>query len=247
MGAWKTQVSLSMAERVSSKMIRSLGFGRFITFLLVGMVISSCSDVSRKPDADSGKTTDKMSFLAYRDTLIKTQSLNQQLNTNYSPSELGQPIGVMETPYWLITVGPWRMNNRNILVQGTAFRIGNPFYPNPIRKVEVEFEGPFSGVIRYDEQTDTYGWLIKPDVGFSTFDYQRTLSKHLLITERMENGLRLVDVGTGKELVLSNEKGKVIDWSMNETKESVVFLTERDSVGNLSIEEFDLNELLAHE
>lgn len=216
-------------------------------FLLLGMVISSCSDVSRKPDAKSGKTANKVSFLAYQDTLLKIQSLNQQLNTNYSPSQLGQPIGVMETPYWLITVGPWRMNNRNILVQGTAFQIGNPFYPNPIRKVEVEFEGPFSGVIRYDERTDTYGWLIRPGVELPTFDYQRTLSKHLLITERMENGLRLVDVGTGKELVLSSENGKVIDWSMNETKESVVFLTDQDSVANLSIEEFDLNELLTHE
>ena len=212
--------------------------------LLAGVIfISSCTGESEQVQQKQKESDKGMSFFAYHDTLMKVESLNQQLETNFTPSQLGQPIGVMETPFWLITVGPWHMNNRNILVQGSVFQLGNPFYPNPIRKVEVEFEGPFEGVVKYDGKTDLYSWLVQPAETQPAFEYQRTVRRHLLIVGRTENGIRLVDIASAREVVVEGSQGNLIDWSMNEEAETIIFMLKSDTQTAFITEEFLLDEL----
>ena len=111
----------------------------------------------------------------------------------------------------------------------------------------MEFKGPFAGVIKYDSKTDQYDWLLESGIERSSFEYQRTATRHLLITERLENGLRLVDVASEKELLLNASSGNLIDWSLNEELEKVIFLIKPDTLSSLITQEFDLNMLLSYE
>lgn len=234
-------------ETTRTEMIRISGIKQLVLVIWCLWLFTACSknDAPTKPNNSAFK--ERVSFKSYKDTLVKIASINQQLGSDFDSDALGQPIGVMGTPFWLITVGSWYMNDRNILVQGSAFRIGNAFYPNPIRKVEVEFKGPFAGVIKYDSKTDQYDWLLESGIERSSFEYQRTATRHLLITERLENGLRLVDVASEKELLLNASSGNLIDWSLNEELEKVIFLIKPDTLSSLITQEFDLNMLLSYE
>ncbi|MBI1289536.1 MAG: hypothetical protein GC178_18365 [Flavobacteriales bacterium] len=235
-----------MRKTTQKRAIASIGTGFGLLLLCVAM-LSSCSEKGVRKEEETAERHTRISFLAYTDSLISVETINQRLGTDFTPSSLGRPIGVSGTPYWIITVGPWYMNNRNILVQGTSFESGNPFYPNPIRKVEVEFEGPFTGVIKYDQEKDTYSWLLPKGVEYQSFDYQRTAKRHLFILERSTNGLRLVDVGSGKELEVTSPNGELLDWSLNEEAETMVFLMKPSENGELVTEEFNLNELLPND
>lgn len=198
--------------------------------VLANLLLVGCGNSSPiQSRVDGKRSSEKVLFTAYSDSLISVAAINKSLGTDYSILDLGRPIGVSGTTFWLITVGGWHLNNRNILLQGTAFKESSTFYPNPSRKTEVEFEGPFSGLIRFDENSEQYSWLIEPGGMVNEFNYQGTLDYDLIILSESENGLQFLDVGTGKSFWVKDESKKMLDWSLDKNTNTVVVLSTTQS------------------
>jgi hypothetical protein len=157
--------------------------------------------------------------------------------------DLGKPIGVSGTPYWLITIGGWKMNNRNILLQGTTFRLSSKYYPNPVRKTEVEFEGPFTGLIKYNEQEELYSWLLRSGNLISDFKYQDTKDYDLIITDESEDHLDFLDIASQQSFTINEDLESILDWSLDKASNSVVILF-ADEHGEASIRQMQIDSLL---
>lgn len=211
--------------------------------ILLIMVLIACGGEVKNVQLNDHKGTKEVSYFdAYKDTLVRLSDLNAELGTEYNIISLGKPVGVLGTPYWLITVGGWTLNNRNIQIQGSKFEEGNRFYPNPIRKTEVEFVGSITGIIRFDQVTKEYIWLLK-DVDLNFFTYQRTDNYHLLVLNEDRSGLDFIEVTTGKRIDLQPNEGELEDWSLNEMTDELIFLTQVGNKDEMNVDSFRLSEL----
>lgn len=198
------------------------GWFLLVSFLLVHV---SCQDTPMGSQVTTATPRSARTlFTSYTDSLISIKAINAALGTDYSVIDLGRPIGVSGTSFWLVTVGGWHLNNRNILLQGTAFKESSSFYPNPARKTEVEFEGPFTGLIRYDESSGQYSWLIQPGNLISEFKYQGTEDHDLIVLNETDNRLEFLDIGTQLGFSIKDESAKILDWSLDKSTNAVVVL-----------------------
>ena len=121
---------------------------RPLAVFVFSILLFSCNSEKNRHAEEEGSIMS--TFSLYKDTLVNLHDLNTALGTEFNSKSLGKPIGISGTSQWLITVGGWKLNDRNILLQGNSFREGNQFFPNPMRNTEVEFNGPFGGLIKYD-------------------------------------------------------------------------------------------------
>ena len=215
-----------------------------VLVLVLFVLLFGCGKTETTNYQNPQSTIDKRSYFSdYRDSLISVEAINSALDTKFKLLDLGRPIGVSGTPYWLITVGGWQLNNRNILLQGTAFRLSSDFYPNPVRKTEVEFEGPFTGLIRYDEVKNVYNWLFPSGNLVTGFKYQGTQDFDLIVLSETEASLDFLDVGSQQSFSVSDNSGKILDWSLDKISNSVVVLFGDDS-GRTSTVKFQIISLL---
>lgn len=193
----------------------------------LALLATSCSNPNiTEPE----KKKTRHFFNEYKDTLIKVDALNRSLETNFKFNSLGKPIGVSGTPYWLVTVGGWHINDRNILLQGEAFRQGNPFYPNPVRNTEVEFKGPFTGLILFNQETGAYRWVIPNTNSREGLKYQRTKDFHLLVLEESDTTLRFYEITSNTAFEVSPSE-QIAEWSVNDqTNEIVLFVGTEDKM-----------------
>ena len=168
-------------------------------------------------------TSERHFFAEYKDTAITIANINTALKTVFTAQELGKPIGVSGTDSWLITVGGWYLNDRNILVQGTAFKKGNRFFPKPLRNTEVEFKGPFAGIIGFNKSTRTYHWVLPPNEIDDGLKYQRTENYHLLGLTESEKRLVFSEIVSGKQLEIDPEN-PIIEWSVAEPSDEIVLM-----------------------
>lgn len=183
---------------------------------------------------DSAASDAKSFYLSdYNDTLVNLQRLNAELATDFNSKSLGKPIGVSGTANWLVTVGAWKLNDRNILLQGNAFKEGNNFFPNPKRNTEVEFSGPFSGLIKYNSENGKYVWVYRPERDFESLKYQRTANFHLVVVSENSTSLEFIEVGSNAPISVTAE-GEIIEWSVNDMSDEVVMLIRKGE--NVSVE-----------
>lgn len=204
------------------------------------MVIWSSCQTSVKPTEQRSKK-ERHFFNEYKDTLVKVGALNSALNTNFKMPELGKPIGVSGTPNWLITVGGWYINDRNIVVQGSAFK---PESSYPVRNTEVEFKGSFNGIALYNQETDEYSWLIEPKNHTTGLKYQRTKNYHLLVLSEDDNALVFREITTGKSININPEL-PILEWSASNREDEIIVLLSSDS--NHTVNSYSISDLLSEQ
>lgn len=191
---------------------------------LFPIVIWSSCQTSVKPSEQRSKI-ERHFFDEYKDTLVKVTALNSALNTNFKQLELGKPIGVSGTPHWLVTVGGWYINDKNIVLQGSAFK---PESAYPIRNTEVEFRGSFTGIALFNEETNEYSWLIEPENHTTGLKYQRTKNYHLLVLNEDNEALEFREITTAKSIKITPEF-PIIEWSVNSSDDEIIALLQQGS------------------
>lgn len=182
-------------------------------------------------------------FTEYRDTLVKLDELNKQLQTDFKTTSLGKPIGISGTDYWLITVGGWKLNDRNILLQGTALEEGNSLYPSPLRNTEVEFTGPFAGLIRFRSESNAYDWIIEPGIEMGGMKYQRTMKYHLIVLSESNTKLEFLEITSNKRFDVIPER-KIVEWAVNDASDQLILMLDEGwkmKCEQLSIEKLVVN------
>lgn len=138
-------------------------------------------------------------------------------------------------------MGGWKLNDRNILLQGEAFKEGNQFYPNPKRNTEVELNGPFRGLINYNSTSGLYTWLIAPDKEIETLKYQRTERFHLVVLSEDDRKLEFTEI-SGDNRFLITSKSEILDWSVNNHSNEIILLL--DSAGDTRVQQYQIVELI---
>lgn len=87
---------------------------------------------------------------------IDLHQLNSNINGQYDFLDFGVPIKLSGGPFYLITVGAWKMEKRIGQVQGELFREGNRFWPDPSRMSHIYIKGPFMELLTYNSQVKQY-------------------------------------------------------------------------------------------
>ena len=168
---------------------------------------------------------------------------------------LGKTLQTGDPNKFIITIGPWKKRVRFSQVQGTRFNEGNPFSPNAVRSYTVSFEGEFSNIVIYDTGTASYLCLFDTTEYITQFQalssQQTNFEEDIIVCERGDrvvNKSEIVMVGLNSRKMMEPlaPNQKLLDWSMNPFKSSIVLLVEVDDENNqkaITTLEFDLNQI----
>lgn len=167
---------------------------------------------------------------------IDIQKLNNSLGTGYSTLDLGKPIPLRPSTYYLITVGGWETERRPGQVQGEVFRRSMRFWPDPGRMEHIFINGKFKQLILFDSRAETYKSLLEDgdfvdQIQLLNPALTKNKDQLLLCAKRRANDqgyqqMRLISILKNKSFLLFKEDQIVLDWAVNAGTRELIVLTE---------------------